>query len=132
MYYNPYSYFVHPYHYSAPPNANHLAVRPFPQHLAMPTNNPFPPVDTHKLKSSVTRIKTIMQQAQLLTDKIENSQQFAHDLMNAAQLSNKAEVEKLISSTGITMKFETNYTPDSFRIRLIDNGCCGVILNLNW
>lgn len=73
-----------------------------------------------------------MQQAQLLTDKIENSQQFAHDLMNAAQLSNKAEVEKLISSTGITMKFETNYTPDSFRIRLIDNGCCGVILNLNW
>ncbi|MFL1998012.1 hypothetical protein AB1J28_00845 [Lysinibacillus irui] len=132
MYYNPYPYFVHPYHYSAPPMANHLAVRSFPQHLAMPTNNPFPPVDTHKLKSSVTRIKAIMQQAQLLTDKIESSQQFAHDLMNAAQLSNKAEVEKLISSTGITMKFETNYTPDSFRIRLIDNGCCGVILNLNW
>ncbi|WP_431811701.1 hypothetical protein [Lysinibacillus sp. FW12] len=132
MYYNPYPYFVHPYHYSAPPMANHLAVRSFPQHLAMLTNNPFPPVDTHKLKSSVTRIKAIMQQAQLLTDKIESSQQFAHDLMNAAQLSNKAEVEKLISSTGITMKFETNYTPDSFRIRLIDNGCCGVILNLNW
>ncbi|UZM99371.1 hypothetical protein OL548_03070 [Lysinibacillus sp. MHQ-1] len=36
-----------------------------------------------------------MQQAQLLTDKIDSSQQFAHDLKNAAQLSNKTEVEKI-------------------------------------
>ncbi|WP_233436272.1 hypothetical protein [Lysinibacillus capsici] len=132
LYYNPYPYFVHPYHYPTSPIANHFAIRPFAQHLAMPTNNPFPPVDTHKLKASASRIKAMMQQAQLLTDKIDSSQQFAHDLMNAAQLSNKTEVEKLITSTGITMKFETNYTPDSFRIRLIDNDCCGVTLNLNW
>jgi len=73
-----------------------------------------------------------MQQAQLLTDKIDSSQQFAHDLKNAAQLSNKTEVEKLITSTGITTKFETNYTPDNFRIHLMDSACCGVTLILNW
>ncbi len=73
-----------------------------------------------------------MQQAQLLTDKIDSSQQFAHDLMNAAQLSNKTEVDKLITSTGITMKFDANYTPDNFRIRLMDNGCCGITINLSW
>jgi len=132
LYYNPYPYFVHPYHYPTSPSVHQLAVRPIPQHLAMPTTNPFPPVDTHKLKISATRIKAMMQQAQLLTDKIDSSQQFAHDLMNAAQLSNKTEVDRLITSTGITMKFEANYTPDSFRIRLIDHDCCGVTLNLNW
>lgn len=133
MYYNPYPYFVHPYHYPIPSTAYHLAARPFSQHLAMPTSNsPFPPVDTQKLISSAMRIKSIMQQAQLLTDKIDSSQQFAHDLKNAAQLSNKTEVEKLITSTGITTKFETNYTPDNFRIHLIDSACCGVTLILNW
>lgn len=73
-----------------------------------------------------------MQQAQLLTDKIDESEQFAHDLMNAAQLSNKTEVEKLITSTGITIKFETNYTPDGFRIIFTDSDCCKLTLNLNW
>jgi len=125
LYYNPYPYFIHPYQY--PPQQ--LAIRP----LAMPTNNgPFPPIDTHKFKASATRIKTMIRQAQLLTDKIDSSQQFAHDLMNAAQLSNKTQVEQLISSAGITMKFETNYTPDGFQIRLIDSGCCGITLNMNW
>ncbi|HBT71677.1 MAG TPA: hypothetical protein DEB37_05215 [Lysinibacillus sp.] len=132
MYYNPYPYFVHPYHYPTSPLAQQLAVRPIPQHLAMPNTTPFPPVDTHNLKMSATRIKAIMQQAQLLTDKIDSSQQFAHDLMNAAQLSNKTEVDKLITSTGITMKFDANYTPDNFRIRLMDNGCCGITINLSW
>ncbi|MEK5233764.1 hypothetical protein MHB42_18885 [Lysinibacillus sp. FSL K6-0232] len=116
MYYNSYPYFLYAYQYPA----YQLAI------------NPFPPVDTHKFKNSATQIKAIMQQAQLLTDKINSSQQFAHDLMNAAQLSNKAKVEQLITSTGITMKFETNYTPDSFQIRLINSGCCGITLNMNW
>jgi len=73
-----------------------------------------------------------MQQAQLLTDKIDESEQFAHDLMNAAQLSNKTEVEKLIASTGITIKFETNYTPDGIRIIFTDSDCCKLTLNLTW
>jgi len=73
-----------------------------------------------------------MQQAQLLTDKIDSSQQFAHDLKNAAQLSNKTEVEKLITSTGITTKFETNYTPDNIRIVFTDSECCKLSLVLNW
>lgn len=108
----------------------------FSRHLAMPANptnsNPFPSVNTSKLKTSAKRIKVIMRQAQLLTDKIEESEQFAHDLMDAAQLSNKTEVEKLISSTGVTMKFETNYTPDRIRIIFTDSDCCKLTLILSW
>lgn len=73
-----------------------------------------------------------MQQAQLLTDKIDGSEQFAHDLMNAAQLSNKTEVDTLIASTGITIKFQTKYSPDNIRILFTESGCCGLTLILNW
>lgn len=73
-----------------------------------------------------------MQQARLLTDKIDGSEQFAHNLMNAAQLSNKTEVDKLIASTGISIKFDTKYTPDNLRVLFIENGCCGLTLILNW
>ncbi|MGE7091520.1 hypothetical protein ACQKII_08645 [Lysinibacillus sp. NPDC048646] len=136
MYYNPYPYFVYSNHYPPWIMSNHSPSSPFLGYLAMPTNptntSPFPPVDTHKLKSSAKRIQTIMQQAQLLTDKIDGSEQFAHDLMNAAQLSNKTEVDTLIASTGITIKFETKYSPDNIRILFTESGCCRLTLILNW
>gem|GEM_PF-3812436 len=37
---------------------------------------------THKFKTSATRIKTLIQLAQLPPDKIDSFQQFTHDLMN--------------------------------------------------
>ena len=48
-----------------------------------------------------------MEEANKLVDKINSSKEFAHELMNQAQLSNAAKVGELIKSTGITMKVET-------------------------
>ncbi|MFJ7733196.1 hypothetical protein ACIQXF_15005 [Lysinibacillus sp. NPDC097231] len=136
MYYNPYPYFVYPNYYPTWVLADHSTTQQPSRHLVMPTNptnrSSFPPVNTNKLKTSAKRIKVIMQQAQLLTDKIDDSEQFAHDLMNAAQQSNKTEVDKLIASTGVTMKFETNYTPDRIRIVFTDSDCCKLTLLLSW
>lgn len=110
-----------------------MATTQFPRQLAMPTtNSPFPPIDTHKLKTSAQQIQAIMQKAHLLTDKIVGSEQFAHNLMNAAQLSNKAEVDQLIASTGITIKFETKFTPDGIRIIFTEKDCCGLTMILHW
>lgn len=136
MYYNPYPYFVYPNYYPAWVMANQSTIQHHSSHLAMPTppmnRSPFPIVNTKKLKTSANRIKVIMQQAQLLTDKIDESEQFAHDLMNAAQQSNKTEVEKLIASAGITIKFETTYTPDGLRITFTESSCCKLTLILGW
>jgi len=136
LYYNPYPYFVYPNYYPTWAMANQPATLQPSRHLVMPTNStnrsPFPTINITKLKSSAKRIKAIMQQVQLLTDKIDESEQFAHDLMDAAQLSNKTEVERLITSTGITIKFETNYTPDGIRIVFTDSDCCKLTVNLNW
>lgn len=99
----------------------------------MPTNNSsFPPVDTHKLKTSAKSIQSIMQQSQLLISKIAESEQFAHNLMNAAQVSNKTEVDQLITSTGITIKFDTKFTPDGIQIRFTEHACCGLTIILDW
>lgn len=136
LYYNPYSYFIYSNPYPMWMMSNHSSFAQFPKHLAMPTspsnNNPFPPVDTHKLKTSAKSIQTIFQQAHLLTNKIAESDQFAHDLMNAAQLSNKAKVDQLIVSTGITIKFETKFTPDGIQIRFMESDCCGLTMILDW
>ncbi|MEK4091972.1 MULTISPECIES: hypothetical protein [unclassified Viridibacillus] len=133
MYYSPYPYVLYANQYPQWVMANHSSSTQIPRQLAMPTNtSPFPPVNTHKFKTSAKEIQNIMQQAHLLVDKISVSEKFAHDLINAAQLSNKTEVDRLISSTGITITFDTKYTPDSIRINLTENGCCGLTVILNW
>ncbi|MGG2104607.1 hypothetical protein [Lysinibacillus pakistanensis] len=133
MYYNPYPIFVYPTYYPTLAIVNPPAHHQPAKYLAMPINtSPFPAVNTNKLKISTKRVKGIMQQVQLLTDKIDESEQFAHNLMDAAQKSNKSEVERLITSTGITTKFETNYTPDNIRIVFTDSDCCKLSLVLSW
>lgn len=77
-----------------------------------------------------------MQQANLLIEKIANSDEFAHQLMHEAQLSNTEKVEELILSTGITLKVKTSFTPTGIRIEL-DNaekqgGCCKLLMALRW
>ncbi|MEO4054444.1 hypothetical protein [Solibacillus sp. CAU 1738] len=131
MYYNP--YYVYSNQYPMWMSAKHTSLSQLPIHIAMPTNNTvFPPVNTHRLKSSAKSIQTIFQQAILLATKIAESEQFSHDLMNAAQLSNKAEVDRLISSTGITKKFESKFTPSAIQIHFFDSSCCGLTMILHW
>lgn len=77
-------------------------------------------------------MQTILQQAQLLTTQIVNSEQFSQDLMNAAQQSNKKEVDRLITSIGITVQFESKFTPSGIEVHLFDRACCGLTVNLGW
>lgn len=136
LYYNPYPYYAYTNQYPNWSNANPPSPYHFPRQLAMPTSptnpNQYPPINTLKFKTSAKQIQSIMQQAQLLTEKIEGSDQFAHDLKNAAQLSKQDEVEKLISSAGVTTKFEAKYTPDNIRIVLKEGGCCSIAVILYW
>ncbi|MHA6261085.1 hypothetical protein ACXYMX_14455 [Sporosarcina sp. CAU 1771] len=96
----------------------------------------FPHVDTKKFHVSVRRFKKLMSQANLLIEKIADSDDFAVKLMNEAQLSNTENVEKLITSTGITSKVKASFTPSGIRIEL-DNSerlgeCCRMYIMLQW
>ncbi|WP_431027186.1 hypothetical protein [Lysinibacillus sp. LZ02] len=135
MYYNSYPYYVYPPHYPVWLMAQHVAT-PSQRQIAMPTNepnrSPFPPVNIQKLETSVKQMQNIVQQVQLLLDKIAKSEQFAHELMNEAQRSNQAAVDQLIKSVGITLQFEAKYTPDGIRIVFTEKNCCSLTLILQW
>lgn len=96
----------------------------------------YPPVNTKRLNTSAQRFQELMEQANLLIDKIISSDEFSSELKNAAQLSKTKEVEELILSTGITIKVETEFTPSGIHINLKNSddggGCCDLLMTLNW
>lgn len=98
--------------------------------------SPFPPVSIERLNTSAHNFQKLMRQADLLISKIVTSNEFAFELMEAAQLSNQKKVEKLILSTGISLKLETNYTPTGILIDLDNSedggGCCNLLMSLKW
>ncbi|WP_332650570.1 hypothetical protein [Lysinibacillus sp. 54212] len=136
MYYyrNPYSATANlyrwPFMWTAIHPSTPLSKQAMPTNL--PSNNPFPPVDTHKLKASATRIQKVMEQAQLLINKISTSDPFAHNLMDAAQQSDRKTVEQLIATAGVTVHYEMKYTPDGIRILFKEKNCCSMGIVLNW
>ena len=98
--------------------------------------NPFPPVNTQRLHASAEKMLEVIKQSQLLINRIVDSPDFAHDLMDVAQLSNQKKVDDLIESTGITSKVTTTFTPSGIHIEL-DNSekigeCCKLQIALRW
>ena len=134
LYYNSFPYYIYPNyytvqlmpHYIAPP-LRHLAIGPTGEN-----GSSFPTININRFEASVKQMQKIMQQTRLLIDKIASSDQFAKDLMNAAQHSNNETVEQLIKSVGITIEFKTKYTPDGIQIILIEKDCCSLTLLLEW
>jgi hypothetical protein len=103
---------------------------------ALRPQSPFPTVNIQRLNTSAQRFQELLKQADLVAGKIVNSKKFAHDLMEAAQLSNTKKVEELIKSTGITMKIKTYFNPTGIRIEInnADNegDCCNLLMTLKW
>lgn len=104
--------------------------------LPVPDYRQFPPVDVGGLTYSAQQFQKLMEQAGLLINTINRSHQFAIELMNAAQVSDRKKVIDLIRSTGITIKMETKFTPSGIQITLdnseMEGGCCKLLIALRW
>ena len=98
--------------------------------------DPFPPVNTDLFHSSAHKVKELTKQLGLLVGKIVNSPEFAYELMNAAQQSNKDEVDQLIKSIGITSKVKTRYNPTGIQVDFdnseLGGSCCHLSVSLHW
>ena len=134
MYYSSYPYGYH---------SQQLAFVPVPPgYIAMPTPPPqnggvkYPQVDTRRFNRSAIRFKEVMTQANLFIGSLTASDDFSRRLMSAAQRSDQQEVERLVRSTGVTIKYELKYTPDGLRIDFSNNdaqnSCCTLRMALNW
>ena len=136
MYYSSY-----PYGYD-PRQLAYVPVRP--AYIAMPTPAPapqrggakYPEVDTTRFNASAKRFKQVMSQANLFIGSLTASDDFARRLMSAAQRSDQQEVERLVRSTGVTIKYKLHYTPDGLRIDFSNsneqNSCCTLRMALSW
>lgn len=106
------------------------------RHPVMPRQGQFPAVDPKGLEESAEKFLELMQQAHLIIDKISGSRQFAYELMSAAQVSDQEKVEKMLKSTGVTIKMTTKYTPTGIQIILknseVAGGCCDLMIALRW
>lgn len=127
MYFSPYAYMTYPFYHT---NQTVYQLHP------VQVQNSFPPVNTEKLHVSAERFQLLIQDARLLTDKIVSDATFASDLMNAAQLSDQETVDKLIQSTGITIKTKTYYSPTGIQVEFdsteIGESCCKLDMRLMW
>ncbi|MFS0690018.1 hypothetical protein AB1K89_12365 [Sporosarcina sp. 179-K 8C2 HS] len=113
-----------------------------PGYIAMPApipqngRSPFPPVDTRKFNASAIRFKEVMNQANRFIGTLTASDDFARRLMDAAQRSDQKEVERLVRSTGVTIKYNLSYTPSGIRIDFSNNdaqnSCCTLRMALGW
>lgn len=131
MNYNPYPHWVYPY-----TNPRWLYNEHLQPQTAISPPSPFPSINTQVLNTSAQRFQELLKQADLLASKIVSSKEFAHELMEAAQLSNTKKVEELITSTGITLKIKTYFSPTGIRVELysVESGgdCCNLLMILKW
>jgi len=135
MYYRPYLY-TYPNYYipTWPENQFPIDQMPIKTESLIDLNNKttYPHVNTEKFTTSAKQFQEMIMQANLLVNRIIESQYFAQQIMEAAQLSKQNEVEKLISSTGITIKFDVKYTPDGMFITFIDKDSGTLKLGFHW
>ncbi|WP_078392379.1 hypothetical protein [Shouchella patagoniensis] len=98
----------------------------------------FPAIDTSELSQSVQRAQYLLQQSQILLTQLGRNT-FAYQLMDAAQKSNKALVQRLINSIpGLTVVADIQYSPTGIVFLLQSPGisgaadCCSLSIVLKW
>lgn len=96
----------------------------------------YPPVDPTKLTASARESLDMAAQLNLLLVQIRDHKPFAAKLMEAAQHSNQAEVDRLIKSTGVGKPYTIKYNPQGFHIVMQNDEseppCCKVEVTLVW
>ncbi|HAQ06686.1 MAG TPA: hypothetical protein DCR24_03845 [Bacillus bacterium] len=102
----------------------------------VPDYRPYPDVDTAIFIKSAAKAMSLMDDANLVMERIKSSQSFSNDLMSAAQQAKQTEVERLIRSTGIKKPPKITYNPDGITLDFQEDfegkECCHIILKLRW
>ncbi|MFC4323481.1 hypothetical protein [Litchfieldia salsa] len=100
------------------------------------SNRPYPPVDTTMFQKSAQASQKLIEESGLIFKRISSSEEYAKEIMSAAQQSNSNEVKRLIQSVGVTSPLTISFTPDGIKIVLSASTeqieCCKLSLSLKW
>lgn len=93
----------------------------------------YPLVNPSIFHQSASLTQKLLEEANILLQQLQRHD-FAYQVMMYAQKSQQKEVEKLLQSTGVKARIETNFNPNGIHIHLIrkDIDCCRIILALRW
>ncbi|MDT8858676.1 hypothetical protein N0O92_00440 [Alkalihalobacillus sp. MEB130] len=99
-------------------------------------DSPFPPVDISFFQKSLVTYQTLLEHGQTIINHFVSSREKMTQLMDAAQASDDAEVDRLIRETGVPTVVETSYSPTgvTFTLRgdVGDAQCCTLTMYLRW
>nr|WP_106779339.1 hypothetical protein [Lysinibacillus timonensis] len=101
-----------------------------------PNEYQYPPADPSRLNQSATESQQLMKDASKVLDRLATSRDFGSKLMNSAQRSDQAEVNRLIDSIGVESKVKISYNPDGLRLefqsKVTNVDCCKLDISLRW
>src|SRR5699024_3581126 len=128
MYYYWYNYTV----YQPIPHSQEIYQSPYAP------MRPYPPTDPTILSETVKEFQTLMQQSELLLNKLSDTD-YSTELMDAAQEGNQTEVDRLIQSiNALHVPVQIRYTPSGVIFNLespaVSQGanCCRLEITLKW
>ncbi|UJL48221.1 hypothetical protein KFZ58_07490 [Virgibacillus sp. NKC19-16] len=110
---------------------------PYYHHAFWPSRQ-YPPVDPVLFHQSANETKKLMNDANVVLDKLTASKEFDAKLMKAAQVSDEVEVNRLIHSLDIATEVDVSYNPDNLRLEFrsqapnTDLECCRLLIALRW
>ncbi|MBP1969142.1 hypothetical protein J2Z83_001245 [Virgibacillus natechei] len=98
----------------------------------------YPPADPELFLQSANETKKLMNDANVILDKLAESKEFDLKIMEAAQASDQEEVERLIYSLDISSEVDITYNPDNLKLEFRssvsedDPACCRLLIALRW
>ncbi|MGG1691611.1 hypothetical protein G4D61_12835 [Bacillus ginsengihumi] len=121
---------MYPYYYNIFP--------PYPTYTIPYRQYPSP--DTNQFMNSAMRIHEMMNSAQTIVNHIARSKDFSTRLMNAAQGSNIAEVNRLVKSIQTPYSPIAHFSPDGLVLTFFyqtkahptPDSCCQLQIKMRW
>ncbi|MFD2637957.1 hypothetical protein [Piscibacillus salipiscarius] len=102
----------------------------------LPNGNGYPDVDPTVFKESAEAFRDLLNDASGILQKLSESEDFAHQVMDAAQKNDIDRVRELLESTGIHNNVEVDYNPDGITLIMQANvegaDCCHLTMDLRW
>ncbi|RPF53218.1 hypothetical protein [Aquisalibacillus elongatus] len=96
----------------------------------------YPEVDPTQFKESAAAFQELLNDASELLGRLSESEEFAFDVMTAAQEDDLEEVKRLLESTGIHNEVEIDYNPDGITMMMQTDveglDCCHLEMDLRW
>ncbi|MEH7251539.1 hypothetical protein V7111_05385 [Neobacillus niacini] len=124
------------YHYPYPLHPRPSVYLDYQYYHPLPRQ--YPQVDVKVFKKSIKSYRLLMDQGSILLDRLADSD-FDVKLMSAAQQGNKAAVDSLIRSIGLSVPVITKFTPTGVTFELTVHpdhnapmNCCTLKVQLQW